>query len=44
MVSACMVYVSTDFCEKDVHDFCEKDVHVQCADGQVILGYPKLSM
>ena len=35
-------------CIKHVVDsidtFCEKDVHVQCADGQVILGYPKLSL
>ena len=27
-----------------INDFCEKDLHVQCADGQVMLGYPKLSM
>ena len=27
-----------------INNFCEKDVHVQCADGQVILGYPNLSL
>jgi len=27
-----------------INDFCDKDVHVQCADGQVISGYPCISL
>ena len=29
---------------ESINDFCDKDVHVQCADGQVIQGYPCISL
>ena len=28
---------------ESINNFCDKDVHVQCADGQVIPGYPYIS-
>ena len=28
---------------ESINNFCDKDVHVQCADGQVIPGYPNIS-